>query len=179
MTPFFPVSKRKVLDNIRPRKQNRNPNHAKRRIVIGIDTETDSYTGNIFLIEDSNGKWLDYPRITFENIAKFLLKYEGKWVFFYNLGFDATCILKLLPKDILDSYKNSRKLKFRYKEYVINYIPNKQLTIRKGNHSISCYDIAQYYERKPLEEAYSENFTNELDPIYLKMKETRETFSVA
>ena len=151
---IFPRSNAKTLDNIRPRKQNRNPNIADRRLVIGFDTETDT-DGNIFLVCDSNGDFIDYPDITFDNLSKFILKYEGKWVFCYNLGYDATCILKLLPKEILDSYKLDRKLKFSYKEYEIHYIPNKQLTIRKGNHSVNFYDIAQYFDRKPLAEAYS------------------------
>lgn len=38
---IFPRSNAKTLDNIRPRKQNRNPNIAIRRRVLGIDTETD------------------------------------------------------------------------------------------------------------------------------------------
>lgn len=173
----YPRSNAKILDNIRPRKQNRNPNVAKRRIVIGIDTETED--GDIFLIADSNGKILDHPDIIFDNVAKFLMKYEGKWVFFYNLGYDATCVLKLLPKEVLDKYKLNRKLKFNYNGYVIHYIPKKQLTIRKGKHSVNCYDIAQYFDRKPLAEAYSEIIGKPLDPEYLKMKEKREGFSLS
>lgn len=175
---IFPRSNAKTLDNIRPRKQNRNPNVADRRQVIGFDTETDT-DGNIFLVCDSNGDFVDYPDISFGNLAKFFLKYEGKWVFCYNLGYDATCILKLLPKEILDSYKLDRKLKFNYKEYEIHYIPNKQLTIRKGNHSVNFYDIAQYFDRKPLAEAYSKNIGKTLDPEYLQMKEKREDFSLS
>jgi hypothetical protein len=106
------------------------------------------------------------------------MKYEGKWIFFYNLGYDATCILKLLPKEVLDRYKLNRKLKFEYNGYVIHYIPNKQLTIRKGKHSVNCYDIAQYYDRKKMIDAYSENIGKPLDPEYLKMKEKREDFSL-
>src|SRR5437867_9809236 len=173
----LPRSNAKTLDNIRPRKQNRNPNVAKRRTVIGIDTETED--GDIFLIAGSNGKFLDHPNITFDNVAKFFMKYEGKWVFFYNLGYDATCILKLLPREVLNSYKLNRKLKFNYNGYVIHYIPKKQLTIRKGKHSVNCYDIAQYYDRKPLTEAYSENIGKPLDPEYLKMKKKREGFSLS
>jgi len=47
-----------------------------------------------------------------------------------------------------------KELKFRYGKYFIHYIDRKKLTIRKGNHSISCYDIAQYYDNKPLALAY-------------------------
>jgi len=141
-------------------------------------TETDT-DGNIFLVCDSNGDFIDYPDISFDNLARFFQKYEGKWVFCYNLGYDATCILKLLPKEILDSYKLDRKLKFNYKEYEIHYIPNKQLTIRKGNHSVNFYDIAQYFDRRPLAEAYSKSIGKTLDPEYLQMKEKREDFSLS
>ncbi len=176
MTPFFPVSKSKILDNIRVIKQNRNPNNSKLRKVVAIDTETEN--GNIFLLEDDSGRFLDQHDITFENVARFLFRYEGTWVFCWNLGYDAICILKLLPRHILDSYKHNRKLKFRYSGYEINYIPNKQLTLRKGKHSVSLYDMAQYYDKKPLAKAFSENF-NEISKDYLKMKESRQDFTLS
>jgi hypothetical protein len=177
MTPFFPISKTKVLDDIRVIKQNRNPNNSKLRKVVVIDTETEN--GNIFLLEDDSGRFLDHPDITFENVAKFLFRYEGMWVFCWNLGYDAICIMKLLPRHILDSYKHNRKLKFRYSGYEINYIPNKQLTIRKGNHSISLYDIAQYYDRKSLITSFEENFNEVLPEEYLKTKDARENFTLS
>lgn len=177
MTPFFPVSKTKSLDNIRVIPQNRNPNNSKLRRVVTIDTETED--GNIFLIEDDSGKYLGYPNITFENIARFLFKYEGMWVFCWNLGYDATCILKRLPKQVLNSYKYNRKLKFRHLGYEISYIPNKQLTFRKGNHSVSLYDIAQYYDKKKLVKAFQENSDEKLSEEYLKTKELRETFTLS
>ena len=78
----------KELGKIRVRKQNRDAARAVARKIVGVDTETDK--GDIFLIADSNGNWLDHPNITFENVAKFLMRYdEGYWVFFYNLGYDA------------------------------------------------------------------------------------------
>ncbi|MDE1727481.1 MAG: hypothetical protein KGH89_09515, partial [Thaumarchaeota archaeon] len=77
--------------------------------VIAVDTETDD--GNIFLIAVSNGNYLDHPNINFESIAKFLLKYQGKLIFFYNLSYDAECILKLLPEHVLKSYKWKRELR--------------------------------------------------------------------
>jgi hypothetical protein len=106
---FFPKSNAKSLLNIRVRKQNRNLNCVKQsREVIAVDTETDN--GDIFLIADSDGNYLDLDDITFENIAEFLLRHEGKWIFFYNLSYDADCILKLLPAGILKSYKWKKEL---------------------------------------------------------------------
>jgi len=176
MTPFFPVSKVKRLDNIRVRKQNRNPNRSNRRKVVALDFEAED--GNAFLLRDSEGKKLDYPNITFENLVKFLFRYEGKWCFFWHLGYDALCFLKFLPRQVLDSYKKNRKLKFHHMGYVIHYIPNKQLTIRKGKHSVSFYDIAQYYGRKKLEKAFLENFDEKLPDDYLKMKDKRKDFTL-
>jgi len=169
-------SNAKDLTFVKTRRQNRNPNISERRIILGADTETDN--GNIFLLELSNEDKLEYPNITFTNIAKFLLKHEGTWIFFYNLQYDAECILKLLPKSILDSYKKKRILDFSYEGYHVRYIPKKQLTIRKGNHSISCYDIAQYFENKKLDKAYCEHTKKSLDPAYLEVKNERKKFSL-
>ncbi|MDE1727480.1 MAG: DNA polymerase, partial [Thaumarchaeota archaeon] len=65
-----------------------------------------------------------------------------------------------------------------YHGYKIHYIDRKKLTISKGHHSVNCYDIAQYYEGKPLLDAYSENIRKPLDPQYLSMKEKRDIFSL-
>ena len=147
-----------------------------RRKVMALDFEAED--GNAFLLMDSEGKKLDYPNMSFESLVKFLFKYEGKWCFFWNLGYDALCILKFLPRSVLDSYKQNRKLKFHYMGYVFHYIPNKQLTIRKGKHSVSFYDIAQYYEKKPLAKTFSENFSKEIPPDYLAMKDKRKDFTL-
>ncbi|MCE9653278.1 MAG: DNA polymerase [Nitrosarchaeum sp.] len=171
-----PKSNAKDLTFIKTRRQNRNPNVSQRRKTLGADTET--HDGNIFLFMLSNGDKLEYPNITFDTIAKFLLRYEGCWIFFYNLQFDAECILKLLPRDTLKIYKTTKLLNFAYNGYDIRYIPKKQLTIRKGSHSISLYDIAQYYDNKNLVKAYSEHIKKPLDQDYLDMKESRKKFSL-
>lgn len=171
----FPTSNAKSLDGIRVRKQHRNPNNLPSAPdIVALDTET--VVGNIFLIADSDGKYLDYPNITFENVAKFLIGYEGKMVFFYNLGYDAECILKLLPENILRSYKWKKDLEFEYSGYKIHYMDRKKLTISKGNHSVNCYDIAQYCETKSLPDAYLEYIKKPLDSKYLEMKK-KEKFS--
>lgn len=175
---FFPASKTKVLDNIRVIPQNRNPNNSKLCKVVVIDTETEN--GDIFLLEDDSGRFLDYPNITFESVARFLFRYEGMWVFCWNLGYDAICIMKLLPKHILNSYnRNTKKLKFKHTGFEINYIPNKQLTLRKGKHSVSLYDIAQYYDRKTLVKSFEENFNEKLSKEYLKTKDSRDIFTLS
>jgi len=170
----LPTSNAKTLDGIRVRKQNRNLNASKTpRYFVGVDTETDN--GNIFLIADSDGNYLD-GTITFERVAEFLFQHEGEWIFFYNLGYDADCILKLLPEDILKQYKWKKELRFQYKKYKIHYIDKRKLTISKGKHSISCYDIAQYYDKQPLDVA-SESIGISLDQEYLKIKKKRKILS--
>lgn len=170
----IPISNAKILHNIRVRKQNRNLNTRKiPRKIIGMDTETEN--GDIFLVADSEGNYLD--RISFENITKFLFKHEGSWIFFYNLGYDAECILKLLPEYILREYTWKKELRFQYKGYKIHYIDRKKLTIAKGHHSVSCYDVAQYYDSKPLAVAYSESIKKALDQEYLDIKNKRKIFS--
>ncbi|QMU54803.1 MAG: DNA polymerase [Nitrosopumilus sp.] len=173
---FFPKSNKKSLLNIRVRKQNRNLNCVKQpREVIGVDTETDN--GDIFLIADSDGNYLDLDDITFEKVAEFLLHHEGRWIFFYNLSYDADCILKLLPQEILKAYKWKKELHFVFGKYVIHYIDKKKLTIRKGNHSVNCYDIMQYYDRKSLVNAYKDSIKKPLDKSYLKIKKSRDVFT--
>src|SRR5574337_110000 len=119
----MPRSNAKDLTFIRSAIQNRNPNAVERRIVIGLDTETDA--GNIFLLADSDGNKLEYPNVTFGNVAKFLFRHEGKWLFFYNLQYDAECILKLLPSKVFDPYRKHKQMKFDYEGYEISYIPKK------------------------------------------------------
>ena len=169
----LPTPNAKTLDGIRVRKQNRNINSTHLRQFVAADTETEN--GDIVLIADSDGNYLD-KMITFERVAEFLFRHEGKWIFFYNLGYDADCILKLLPDEILKQYKWKKELRFQYKKYKIHYIDKRKLTISKGKHSVSCYDIAQYYDKQPLDVA-SESIWISLDQDYLKMKKKRSIFS--
>jgi len=169
----LPTSNAKSLDGIRVRKQNRNLNSTELRKFVAMDTETDN--GDIFLIADSDGNYLD-GKITFEEVAEFLFHHEGEWIFFYNLSYDAECILKLLPEHVLKQYKWRKELRFQYKKYKIHYIDRKKLTISKRNHSVSCYDIAQYYDKKPLDIA-SKSIEIIFDQKYIELKKKRSIFS--
>jgi hypothetical protein len=103
------------------------------RPVYGLDTET--YNGDIFLIADSDGRYLD-KEITADSILAFLFagQYQGAWNYFWNLGYDAAVILKLLGRNLL-SYANTRRLNFSYGGYRLQYIPGKCLRIMKGHKS--------------------------------------------
>jgi hypothetical protein len=175
-----PKSNALDLSKIWVHKQNRNKNAGERRRIVAVDTET--IDGNIFLIADSENHFLDGAAITFENVAKFLLQHEGKWLFFYNLGYDAESILKLIPKDVLNEYRSrrgwKRQLRFEYHGIKVHYIPKKKLVIAKSNHSVTCFDIAQYYDNKPLTVAYQQNIGRPLAEEYLAMKEKRRFFTI-
>ena len=144
------------------------------RLACALDTETDQ-NGDIILIADSDGRYLD--KITLSSLIKWLFskKYQGTWHFFYNLTFDAEVILKTLGSDILSIYSKTRKLEFVFDGYRIQYIPVKKLAIKKGHHSAVFFDIAQYYQSS-LVNAYQSNI-KPLDASYLEMKSKRESFS--
>lgn len=174
MAKSFAITDFKDLSKIfTKKKQNRDKAKSVLRKVYAFDTET--YQGNIFLIADSDGKFLD--SITPESVIKFLFnkKYQGSWNFFFNLGYDAEVILKLLGNRLF-SYKKNRKLRFKFGEFTLEYVPNKCLKIRKGHHSTVFFDIAQYYNGQKLTDAYKENI-GKLDTKYLEIKKKRGEFS--
>ena len=154
--------------------QDRNHARSELKPIHALDTETDRH-GNIRIIADSDGRFLD--KITPESLLKWLFsnKYQGTWNFFYNITFDSEVILKTLPKHILDNYKKTRLLEFKFDGYKIQYLPNKKLAIRKGHHSTVFFDIAQYYHES-LANAYQNNI-GKLPDEYLEMKEKRKSFS--
>ncbi len=154
-------------------KQNRSPAGSKIREINALDTETRD--GNIFLIADSDGQFED--KITPESVISFLFrrKYENAWNFFYNLTYDAEVILKLLGTE-LNNYKKSRELIFFYNGYKFTYIPDKCLRIRKKNHSVVFFDIAQFFSKTGLLKAYEQNIGS-LPDSYKEMKNKRGQLS--
>jgi len=168
ITDFRDIRK---LRTMRP--QNRDPSRSESRTIYGLDTETSQ--GDIFLIADSEGNFLD--DISPEAVLEFLFskRYQKTWNFLYNLGYDADVILKLLGKE-LNRYKRTRQLVFEFGKYKLTYIPGKCLRITKGHHSVSFFDIAQFYDHKKIQIAYQENI-GKLDKSYLEIKDSRDHFS--
>ena len=158
--------------------QNRDKGSCEKRPVNVIDTET--WKGDIFLIADSDGDYLDKFKggITIDSVIKFLTrpKFETSWNFCYNLTYDASVILKLLDKEILSTYKQKRAFRFKYQQYSFYFIPKKTLRISKGKHSWVFYDIAQFYDFKSLQISYKNNI-GELPQNYESMKSKRKEFS--
>ena len=155
--------------------QDRNEAKSDLRPVYGLDTETDE-NGDITVLADNEGNYLELDDITPEKVIKFLFskRYQGSWNFFYNVTFDAEVILKIFG-DLLYDFKRTRKLRFHYSGYTIDYIPQKNITIRKGHHSAVFYDIAQYYQES-LYNAYLHNI-GELPDWYVTMKKNRTHFT--
>jgi hypothetical protein len=173
MAESISVTDYKNLAKLRTnRPQNRNFACSKLRKIHALDTET--YQGDIFLIADSDGKYLD--KITPDSVIEFLFtkKYQNTWNFFYNLAYDAEVILKLLDQELF-RYNLTRKLEFHFKSYKIEYIPSKLLRIKKGHHSVLFFDIAQFFG-KSLTDAYEQNI-KALPADYLQLKEKRSQFS--
>jgi len=174
MAEPFPVTDYRDLSKVyTKRPQNRNPAHSKLRSIHALDTET--YHGDIFLIADSDGRYLD--KITPKSVIEWLFskKYHGTWNFFYNLSYDAEVILKLLGTELF-RYRSTRKLDFWFEKYHLEYFPGKSLRIKKGHHSVLFFDIMQFFGGS-LSNAYQKNI-KELPVEYLEIKSQRSEFTI-
>lgn len=120
---------------------------------IGIDTET--IDGDIFVISDDQGRrdsTLWRPQ-DLDSILRWLIKKEHRkaFCFFFNLKFDAECLLKRLTrKELIDLTTVGKVVIERGRvdhrlKWLIVYIPNKKLEISSSIGSITIYDLAQYY----------------------------------
>lgn len=175
MAESISVTDFKSLARIRIRPQDRNEARSDLRLVHALDTETDE-NGNITILADSTGNYLELDQITPENVVKFLhsKRFQGSWNFFYNISFDAEVILKLFG-DLLYDYKRTRNLTFNFNGYTIEYIPQKKIAIRKGHHSSVFFDIFQYYQES-LSKAYVNNI-GELPEWYVDAKNNRSHYT--
>ena len=176
MAKSLPVAEFQKLSHLRTSiPQFRRLANSNLREVTALDTET--VDGNIVVIADSLGNYLE--NFTAEELISFLFskRYQGKWNFFWNLGFDAMVILKTLGEQIIvEQYKMGKPLQIHFGDYTINYIDNKSLSITKGHKSSVFFDIAQFFEFKKLSVAYQENIQT-LSEQYLSMKEQRSNFT--
>jgi hypothetical protein len=175
MAQPIPVTDYRDLSRLHTgRKQVRRCANSELRPVYALDTET--YNGDIFLIADSDGEYLDID-LTADSILHFLFdrKYQGAWNFFWNLRYDASVILKLLGKNLM-AYAQTRRLNFTHGEFKLQYIPGKCLRIMKGHKSVLFFDIAQFFSSGALVKAYQENI-GPVDSGYHEFKSLRDQFS--
>ena len=113
MAESIPISDFFDLDRVFTNKfQRRDPAISNLKPIFALDTET--WKGNIFLIADSSGRYLD--DISAKSVIEFLFhkKYQSSWNFFYALFYDAEVILKLLGHEVLDTYKFTNSLHFKF-----------------------------------------------------------------
>jgi hypothetical protein len=174
-----PVSKAYDLDALQQVKQYRRVGASDLRPIVAIDTETDK--GDIFLLADSDGNYLDNQDISLDNVISFLFRHQYKWIFCWNLSYDGDVISKLLGQHLY-KYLQTGRLSFDIKDaqgrpYNIRYIENKALTIKKEHHSVTVYDIAQFYDRMRLDEAYTKIIKLPLPADYVAMKSERDHFT--
>lgn len=150
------------LKQLRKRVQFRRKAVSDRRKIYALDTET-TQKGELLVLADNEGNYVDLENTKTESVLKFLFskRYEGSWNFFYNLHFDARIILKKILRELSKKDLNRFYYTFRCKiqGYSIHYIEERKLSIRKGKHSVTFFDIAQFYS-KSLLEAYKTNIKN-------------------
>ncbi len=173
-----PITVHRTLRTLRRRRQNRNLAQSDLLETHATDTEA-TPEGEILLIADNEGNYLDFEKLTAENLLNFLFhkRYHGAWNFFWNISYDTRIILRLLGENVLRQPQRRSRLIFKAFGFTVSIIEKKSLTIMKGNKSVNFYDICQFYpETKILSDAYQKNI-RKLDSDYLEMKDKRSSFS--
>jgi hypothetical protein len=136
------------LSDLTITRQYRNTSTAARKVkpALGWDTETDSRTGTPILLCNSDGESLTIKPGDGEAVLRFLsrAKCARSLNTFYNLSFDASGVLKLLPPDVLKEIHTFTEA--TWGAYRIRYIPRKSLSIRHGTNTALFFDICQFYQ---------------------------------
>jgi hypothetical protein len=137
--------------------------------LIGLDTE--AYTsGKCFLICTSEGdafKVEDFPGCLFSR------KYRGKKFSTWNLKYDEGALLQFLDEENL--HELWEKGFVEQNGWSVRSIPQKMLSIRRKSHSITVYDMYQFYAmsldaaaEKYLGERKMEMETKSFTPEYVR-----------
>lgn len=127
----------------------RQPNWLDGKEVVAFDTET--HSGNIFMISisgpdyafvvENGGKELPSDKI-FDTLTR--ERFRGKCNVFFNLKFDASVLLKVLPEEKAEQLRIMGETV--YQNYEIKYIPGKFLRITDNNgHKYEYFDVAQIF----------------------------------
>lgn len=176
----IPTSKSRTLKHLRKRTQFRRKATSNRRKIRALDIEATA-KGSMLLLADDCGHYIELADTSLEKTLKFLFhrRYQSSWCFFWNLHYDARIILKMilmaLSKEEL--LKFTQKFRCKILGYSVHYIEKKKLSIRKGKHSVTFFDISQFYSQKKLAEAYQKNI-GKLPKEYLEMKDQRKDFTL-
>lgn len=107
--------------------------------LVGIDTEAYT-TGRVFLICTSNGDvWTPsiWPRCLFTR------QYRGTDFGVWNLKYDSGAFLMHLPKRKLNELRKTGRTLHAGIRY--RYIPQKMLRLTHNNHTVTFWDVMQFY----------------------------------
>lgn len=149
----------KNIDTKRAKKELRQPIWAGDKEIVSFDTET--HEGDIFCVTTSsnektfvyedNGNILSESKLFQLLTQKYFRNTLNVW---FNIGFDAEVILKVLPNDVLRELQVTNQVEYADKR--ITYLPNKYLRIEtgidndiKGKRFLNCvdyYDVAQLFQ---------------------------------
>jgi len=154
------LPKRPLLKHLKKRVQFRRKASSDRRKIYALDTET-TQKGELLILADNEGNYIRLEKSKIDQVLKFLFskRYEGSWCFFWNLHFDARIILKIILRELSQKDLNKFYYTFRCKilGYSIHYIEERKLSIKKGKHSVTFFDIQQFYSGQSLLTAYKRN----------------------
>lgn len=144
--------------------------------VYGFDTETNK-KGKLKLLACSNKQHLIYKDL--DGLLEFLTMYKFKDTinFFFNLEFDSNVIVGMLPfKQKLELSNINATV---YKNYFIEIIPKKKLTIKniEREYNTNFYDIAQFYQIGSLVKTYEKVFGKQYKKIVDASKENFDIIS--
>lgn len=128
--------------------------------VIGLDTEAYP-SGRSFMLSTSLGDTFhmrDFPGCLFGR------KYRSKKYVAYNLKYDAGALLQHLPVGRLKELWKCGNTS--YKGYRYRVIGDKCLTVGKGRHTITVYDMLNFYETSLSKAStkYLDEHKGDLDP---------------
>ncbi len=176
----IPTSKCRTLKHLRKRPQFRRKATSDRRKIYALDIEATT-NGSMLLLADNEEHYIELANTSLENTLKFLFhkRYQSSWCFFWNLHYDARIILKMILMTLSkkELFHFTQRFRCKILGYSIHYIEEKKLSIRKGKHSVTFFDISQFYFQKKLTEAYQKNI-GKLPKEYLEMKEIRKDFTI-
>lgn len=176
----IPTSKCKTLRYLRKRPQFRRKATSDRRKIYTLDIEATT-NGSMLLLADNEEHYIELDDTALEKVLKFLFhkRYQSSWCFFWNLHYDARIILKMILMALSkkELFHFTQRFRCKILGYSIHYIEEKKLSIRKGKHSVTFFDISQFYFQKKLTEAYKKNI-GKLPKEYLEMKELRKDFTL-
>jgi len=149
------------INTERAKKPLRKAQWAKGKSIVAFDTETND--GDIFIISTSSkDKEFVYENdgdiLTSEEIFDIITQkyFRNTLNVWFNLGFDAEVILKVLPEDKLKVLQVTNQVEWQ-DYYRITYLPNKFLRIESGispkdekgksfDNSVEYFDVAQLFQ---------------------------------